>query len=291
MDLQNGHNSDRRDRALDSDVGAVRALYESQVDKEWARLAKDIPGQVSFELHCRLLARFLSPGDRVLEIGAGPGRFTIAMARLGARMTVTDLSPTQLAANAERVREAGCEDSVEARFELDVRDLSRFSDGEFDAAVAFGGPLSYVFEAAPVALAELLRVTRPGGHVLASVMSLLGTWKYFLPGVLDDEVTYGTEASDRVLDSGDMRHLVGANHICQLYTSAQLADMIGAAGGSLAAVSASNWASLGDTEALARIAAEPDRWAAFLDREAAACAEPGALDGGTHQLFAATHAT
>lgn len=51
MDLQNGHNSDRRDRALDSDVAAVRALYESQADKEWARLAKDIPGQVSFELH------------------------------------------------------------------------------------------------------------------------------------------------------------------------------------------------------------------------------------------------
>ena len=151
-------------------------------------------------------------------------------------------------------------------------------------------PLSYVFEAAPAALAGLLRATRPGGHVLASVMSLLGTWKYFLPGVLVDEGIYGTAASDQVLDTGDMRHLSSVEHFCQLYTSKQLTELVQQAGGQLAAASASNWASLGDVTALEQIAADPDRWAAFLDREAAACAQPGALDGGTHLLFAATHA-
>lgn len=90
-------------------------------------------------MHRRLLTRFLRPGDRVLEIGAGPGRFTLAMAAMGARVTVTDLSASQLAANAERVRDAGREHAVEARFELDVRDLSRFADGEFDAVTAMGG--------------------------------------------------------------------------------------------------------------------------------------------------------
>lgn len=121
-------------------------------------------------------------------------------------------------------------------------------------------------------------------------MSLLGTWKYFLPGILEDEVTYGVQASDRVLDTGDMRHLAGAAHVCQLYTAAQLTELVQHAGGELAAISASNWASLGDVTALECIAADPDRWAAFLDREAAACAQLGALDGGTHLLFAAAHA-
>lgn len=290
MDLDTVRTGDRHGSALDDDVTAVRALYEAQPDREWARLDKDIKGRVSFEVHRRLLARFLRPGDRVLEIGAGPGRFTIALAALGARVTVTDLSASQLAANTERVRDAGCEHAVEARFELDVRDVSQFADGGFDAVIAFGGPLSYVFEAAPAALAGLLRVTRPSGHVLASVMSLLGTWKYFLPGVLVDEGIYGTAASDRVLDSGDMRHLPGVEHFCQLYTSRQLATLVQQGGGKLEAVSASNWASLGDAAALEQIAAVPDRWAAFLDREAAACEQPGALDGGTHLLFAATHA-
>lgn len=266
----------------------MKALYDTEAEKEWARLDKDIKGRVAFELHRRLLVRFLCPGDRVLEIGAGPGRFTIAMAELGARLTVTDLSAAQLAANERRVREAGCDHAVQDRFELDVRDTARFADEEYDLVVVFGGPLSYVFDAAPQALAGLLRIIRPGGHVLGSVMSLLGTWKYFLPGVLDDEQIYGTEASDRVLDTGDMRHLTGVKHMCRLYTSAQLAELVHQAGGTLAAVSASNWASLGDVAALERIAADPARWPAFLDREAAACAQPGALDGGTHLLFAAT---
>lgn len=156
MDLGTVRTGDRHDPVLDGNVAAVRALYETQADAEWTRLVKSIPGRVSFELHRRLLARFLHPGDRVLEIGAGPGRFTIAIAGLGARVTVTDLSAAQLAANTERVREAGCEAGVEARYELDVRDLSRFADGEFDAVVAFGGPLSYIFQAAPQALAGLL---------------------------------------------------------------------------------------------------------------------------------------
>jgi hypothetical protein len=33
-------------------------------------------------------------------------------------------------------------------------------------------------------------------------------------------------------------------------------------------------------------AADRDRWRRFLEHEIAACAEPGARDGGTHILFA-----
>jgi SAM-dependent methyltransferase len=53
-----------------------------------------------------------------------------------------------------------------ARERLDVCDLSHLADGAFDAAVCFGGPLSYVRGRSAEALAELTRVTRPGGHVL-----------------------------------------------------------------------------------------------------------------------------
>jgi hypothetical protein len=51
--------------------------------------------------------------------------------------------------------------------------------------------------------------------------------------------------------------------------------------------SASNWASAGEPGSLAHVAADRDRWRRFLEREVAACAEPGARDGGTHILFAA----
>jgi len=44
--------------------------------------------------------------------------------------------------------------------------------GQFDAVVAFGGPLSYVFEQAADALREVGRVLRPHGLLLLSAMSL-----------------------------------------------------------------------------------------------------------------------
>ena len=65
------------------------------------------------------------------------------------------------------MKEAGCEHRIVARVALDITDLSRFPDRSFD-----GGPLSYVFDRADDALAEMLRVTRPGGYVLLSVSSL-----------------------------------------------------------------------------------------------------------------------
>ena len=42
----------------------------------------------------------------------------------------------------------------------------------FDAVVAYGGPLSYVFERLPRALAEVLRVLKPHGLFLTSAMCL-----------------------------------------------------------------------------------------------------------------------
>ena len=124
----------------------IEALFDQIGDWEWLRLDSDIRGRVAFALHRRLLARYLTSGMRVLEVGAGPGRFTIALAQMGCRVVVSDVSSVQLALNEEHVNAADVADSIEDRVQLDVRDLSRFGDGSFDAVVAYGGPLSYVFE-------------------------------------------------------------------------------------------------------------------------------------------------
>jgi ubiquinone/menaquinone biosynthesis C-methylase UbiE len=47
-------------------------------------------------------------------------------------------------------------------------------DKTFDVVVCFGGPLSYVCDRRHQAAAELVRVTRPGGLLLVSVMSRFG---------------------------------------------------------------------------------------------------------------------
>ncbi len=72
-----------------------------------------------------------------------------------------------------------------------------------------------------------------------------------------------------------------------MFRWSDLEALMGRSEGRIVDGSASNWASLGDSEALAQLDADAARWERFIEHEIAACAEPGARDGGTHILLAA----
>jgi SAM-dependent methyltransferase len=266
----------------------IRDYFDTLGVQEWERLEESPAARVSLAIHQRFLADHVRAGDRVLEIGAGPGRFTLELARLGARVVVADISPTQLELNASYVSRYGGEAAVEARQLLDVRDAGRADLGEFDVVTALGGPLSYVFDDAPAALRGLLALVAPGRPVVASVMSLLGAWRAFLGAVAEEEETYGAAAIEQLLQTGDLRPIQPDGHVCQLYTWSGMRDLVESCGARVVAASSSNWASLGDPLTVDQMASNPDRWASFVEHEIRACREPGALDGGTHLLFAAT---
>ena len=98
----------------------------------------------------------------------------------------------------------------------------------------------------------------------------------------------GHDAMDEVFRTGDLRPTQPEGHVCQMYRWIDVQRLVAAAGGDVVAASSSNWASLSHEPTIEAVAADAHRWAVFLDQEVAACAEPGALDGGTHLLFAAT---
>ncbi len=263
----------------------MRDFYDELGEAEWTRLEGTPRGRVSFEVHRRFLSRFVSPGDEILEIGAGPGRFTLELASLGAVIDVTDISNVQLDLNRQHLSGTSAETAVRSRELVDVCDTSRYPDCSFDVVLVYGGPLSYAFEETGSALRGLLRITKPDGYVVASVMSWLGSWRYFLRGVLDDEWRAGEKAGDLAMTTGDLRH-VQTDHVCQMFRSRDIETLAASCGGKLIAMSASNWASLGPEDVLMEIESDARRWDRFLTNEVASCAEPGALDGGTHILFA-----
>lgn len=69
-------------------IAAVRAYFDALGDGEW-EARRPVNGRVSLKVHRRFLRRFVEPGWRVLEVVAGPGRFTFELAAIGARIVVT----------------------------------------------------------------------------------------------------------------------------------------------------------------------------------------------------------
>jgi SAM-dependent methyltransferase len=266
------------------DPARISGYYDEYGEREWDRLDPSAPAmdRVNFETHRALLREFVHEGDRVLEVGAGPGRFTIELADLGARVVVADISPRQLELNREKVGAAGLESQVEARHIVDVVDLSKFEDGGFDAAVCYGGPISYVFERAEDALAELLRVTRPRGHVLLSVMSRLGTTQYFLGGVFELVEEFGLEAVRHVFATGDLSAEINDGHRLHMFTWTELEALVASLPCTIVAASAANYLSLRQDDLPDDLS--EDLWRVFLEWELAACRAPGVLDAGTHMI-------
>jgi SAM-dependent methyltransferase len=267
-------------RAYDSDL--VRQYYDDLGEREWYRHERRPGDRVSFYIHRFYLQRYVRDGDRVLEVGAGPGRFTIELARLGARVVVGDVSPKQLSRNRDKVQEAGYESSILARDVMDIVDLSRFPSRSFDSVVCYGGPLSYVAERADDALAELLRVTKLGGYLLLSVMSLIGSVRAFLHGVRSDIMEFGLEEFEKIVDTGDQSGPISRGHHCHMYRWDELRALLDRHPCRLVDASAANYLSAEDREALSEIEKDPVLWESLLRWELEFCREPGALDGGTH---------
>jgi len=101
-------------------------------------------------------------GRELLALAAGGGQQSPVLAAAGARVTVLDNSPAQLAQDRAVAERDGLELHLE---QGDMRDLSRFADGSFDlvfhpASNAFVPDVRSVWR-------ECFRVLRPGGRLLS----------------------------------------------------------------------------------------------------------------------------
>jgi SAM-dependent methyltransferase len=102
-------------------------------------------------------------GRAVLDYGCGTGDWGVLMATEGARVTLLDLSPVGIEVGLRRAEASGVADRVRG-IARDASDLGCFDDREFDLVFANASvhhTLKY-----PGAVAELVRVVRPGGALV-----------------------------------------------------------------------------------------------------------------------------
>jgi cyclopropane fatty-acyl-phospholipid synthase-like methyltransferase len=149
----------------------------------------------------------LEAGEQVLDVGCGPGRHALALARRGLDVVGVDLSDDFIAL----AREAAAAEDLPARFEvLDVRDLAY--DGEFDAAVCLcqGGFGLLGGRDEPEVFGRIATALRAGGRLALTAFSaafaarFLEEGESFDPaaGVLHERATVRNEEDvEKVFDA------------------------------------------------------------------------------------------
>ena len=152
----------------------------------------------------------LEPGQRLLDVGCGPGRHALALARRGFDVVGVDLSD----AFVELARKHAGAEALPAVFDvLDVRALSY--DAEFDAAICLcqGGFGLLGGRDEPDVLRRIGRAVRPGAAVAVSAFS-----SYFALRFLEEGETF--DAATGVLhERSTIRNEAGKEQVFDLWTT------------------------------------------------------------------------
>jgi SAM-dependent methyltransferase len=135
------------------------ASYDTWFDQPWGAYASTVEHQLLLDAVSSL------DGLRVCDAGCGTGRFAARLEAAGACVTGVDRDPAALAIASTRLTG----DLVEG----DVQSLP-FADGQFDVTFAV---TVCEFTADPAGVvAELARITRPGGHVVIGSLNPHSPW-------------------------------------------------------------------------------------------------------------------
>ncbi len=121
-------------------------------------------GQVEYITTMKYIHKYLEdmPQAAILDIGAGTGRYSVALAQEGYDVTAVELVKYNLGILKSK------NSSVKA-YQGNALNLKRFADESFDMTLLFG-PMYHLYtkEDKQKALAEAKRVTKPNGIILVA---------------------------------------------------------------------------------------------------------------------------
>ena len=122
-----------------------------------------------WDSEAKLVESFFSPGGRILDIGCGAGRTTVALAKMGFQVTAVDMLPEMVDAAAGQIADSGVDVELHV---MNACELA-FPTGAFDGALfsfnGFENILSH--ERREAAIRSVWRILRPGAHFILTARS------------------------------------------------------------------------------------------------------------------------
>lgn len=164
-------------------IEEVRDYYNSNVQDEWERLEQH---PYEFRIQRHFMDRYIKPGDKVLDVGGGPGRYSLYFAQKGCDVTLVDLSDGNVAFATQKAAERGL--PLRA-VQGDARDLDRLLSGQTFDYVLLMGPLYHLPKDSDrrQAVGGCLNALKPDGIFFASFISAVADMIYLLrehPGMI-----------------------------------------------------------------------------------------------------------
>lgn len=182
-----------------NETNIVKQFYDENAQKEWERLERH---PFEFILTLSMLERYIKPGNRVLDIGGGPGRYSIHFAEMGCDVTLVDLSDGNIDLARQKAAEAGVTIQSHA---ANCLELDQLGLGEYDHVLLMG-PLYHLVEDGERirAVRQALAHLKPGGNLYVSFIldfaGILYDLKYSGVVVEDMHIPESVKLLDNILE-------------------------------------------------------------------------------------------
>ncbi len=152
------------------------------------RLTRDHVHNIEYLVTKEYIEKYLSEGKKILEVGAGTGRYSLYYAEKGYDVTAIEY----VQHNLDILKSKITEDMKIVAQQGDAVDLSRFADNTFDVTLVLG-PLYHLYEDADIrkAISEAVRVTKKDGVIMIAYITsdgIFADWgiKHLLDGYPND---------------------------------------------------------------------------------------------------------
>lgn len=165
----------------------------------------------------KYIEKYLSQDAKIIEIGAGTGRYSLALAEMGYDITAVELVEHNLSIMQEKVKP---NHNIKI-FKGNACDLSAFTTDTFDIVLLLG-PMYHLFneEDKHKALSEAIRIAKPDGVIFASYCNNdTSVYKFFYTNRILNFIEKGLIKNDY--------HTVSAEEeIFELYRKADIDELM-----------------------------------------------------------------